>query len=72
VPIGAVTSVAIERFAVEWRPAVGAPVRVVARGAEARADGSELELQSPRVEPGTAAPRAQFADGIRLISLMNP
>ncbi|MCU0669700.1 MAG: hypothetical protein MUF70_10155 [Myxococcota bacterium] len=72
VPIGAVTSVAIEGFAVEWRPASGTPVRLVARGAEARAGGSELALRHPRVEPGAAVARVQLGDGIRLISLTNP
>ena len=72
VPIGTVTSVAIEGFAVEWRPAGGAPVRLVARGAEARAGGSELALHHPRVEPGAAVSQVQLEDGIRLISLTNP
>jgi hypothetical protein len=71
VPIGTVTSVATEGFAVEWRPAGGAPVRLVARGAEAR-PGGELALRRPDVEPGAAVSQVRLEDGIRLISLTNP
>ena len=46
--------------------------RLIARGAEARAGGSELALHHPRVEPGAAGPLVQLEDGIRLISLTNP
>lgn len=70
-PIGTVTSVAIEDLAVEWRPADGAAVRLAARGAEARPSG-ELALRRPHVEPGAAVSQVLLEDGIRLISFTNP
>lgn len=63
-PVGGATGVAIERLAVEWRPAGAAPVRLAASEARARAGLDEVELVRPQIESAGAAHGIRLEDGI--------